>query len=1017
MMTFRIGRVASAAAICAAALAGGAWAKDEGPGTYFEPEKGTANVAAKVAAKPGSVKKTVAFLGGSITEMNGFRPRVMKKLREKYPDVAFTEIASGLSSTCSDAGAFRLEEDVLAKGVPDLFVVEAAVNDDQDGHFSEERSIRGMEGTVRHVLTRNPNCAVVVGLMVNVAQYKSLLKGVTPKHYAAHAKVAAYYGAALADVGSALVAEGMRGGMGWKEYGDCHPSPAGCDLGAKVVMAAIDSVFDPRAARKAKPLPPPLDAHSYSRGVAVPAGKLTLGKGWNASRPDWQKVPGSKRGYFTRGPAIWSETAGSELSFSFVGDAVGLFLTAGPDAGNLEATVDGKPVPLLKLRADYGSLHYPYVHMVADGLAQAKHTVRLKVVAAQRAGKACTAVRIHRVFVNGVASDAEKKPAEKIDPLYQKIVNHPMMAQLRLRLMLAIKQGDKKAMGEICAAALKLDPADAVWQYNLSCSIADGDDAKAALDALEKAIKLGYRDAKGIAADKDFAKVNKLPRFKELVKLAEKTARDPVPGVPTPQVLEAKAGKAVRMTESNLVWNVDLGMYQALVKYDGGDLYVNRDNNHSPLQYGRHPGVARVDFPVKAKQNWVNTGLPNTLYGGVPVFGNVSQGYHQEPIRRSLLRGAMTGIYGGEYPFKRMAACYLDNQVWCIPAVWDFPGRDYYGKPVGQGGDIYFPGQCPYAVVSVGASCTDLPFLKAILDARAKMSPETLKAMREKRLVGPTTQWLLRRSHRRVETPEDYLTCKAHPTAYNILDLDTNRLNAAAAKLTPEELPPVALLRMVNTKIDPVPFFTPGKDYPDVQPEPLYLTPCAIAIVLRAEPGRREFCFAAAAAKEFAAGVEYCWKVVHGDPERVTVSGFSVAESPAKGFARVTIDRIGMTTNRIDLACFARVKGMTDWGAPSFVSFSAVAQEAREYDGAGRLVSIDYANPDKVPYVDGVIALPRKWKDEYRYGADGKLKEVVRTQAGAGPRTFSAAAFRKLKYMPRASADANKFSELTYVEE
>ena len=614
--------------------------------------------------------------------------------------------------------------------------------------------------------------------------------------------------------------------------------------------------------------------------------------------------------------------------------------------------------------------------------------------------------------------DAAKKAAEdeKIEPLYQKIVQHPMMVQLRARMALAVRQGDKKAMGEICAAALKADPTDAVWQYNYACALADGPDSKAALDALEKAVQLGYRDAKGIAADQDFEKVNTLPRFKELVKLAEATAKDPVPGVPVPQVLEAQAGKTVRMTESNLVWNAQLGMYQALVKYDGGDLYVNRDNNHSALRFGRYPGVARVDLPKKANQNWVNTGLPNTLYGGIPVFGNVSQGYHKPPIRRSMLRGAMTGLFEGEYPLKRLAACYLDNQVWFIPAVWDFPGKDWAGRPVGQGGDIYYPGQCPYTVTSVGASGTDLPFMEAVLNARAKMRPETLKAMREKRLVGPTTQWLLRRSHKLVKAPDDYLTWKAHPAAYNILDLDTNALNAAAAKLKPEELPPLAILRMVNTKVDPVPVFVPGRDYPDVQPEPLYLTPCAIAIVLRAEPGRREFCFAAGVAPEFK-GAEFCWKVVHGDPKRVKVRGFSAAETPAKGFVRVSVDRIGLTTNRIDLACFARMKGKTDWGAPSFVSFSTVAQESRTYGPDGRLVSIDYTNPDKVPYVDGIIALPRQWKDEYRYGADGQLSEVVRTQAGAAPRTFSAEAFRKLKYRPQPSKDEKKFAELVYGED
>ena len=149
--------------------------------------------------------------------MNGYRPRVMRALRAKYPQVAFVEIAAGLSSTCSDAGAFRLEEDVLSKGTPDLFVVEAAVNDDQDGHFSFDKSVRGMEGSVRRVLTRNPACAVVVGLMVNVEQYQQLTNGVTPLQYAAHAHVARHYGAAIADVGSALA---KVDDMTWEDFND-----------------------------------------------------------------------------------------------------------------------------------------------------------------------------------------------------------------------------------------------------------------------------------------------------------------------------------------------------------------------------------------------------------------------------------------------------------------------------------------------------------------------------------------------------------------------------------------------------------------------------------------------------------------------------------------------------------------------------------------------------------------------------------------------------------------------------
>ena len=42
-----------------------------------------------------AVERRVAFLGGSITEMHGYRPRVMAMLQKKYPDVKFVEIAAG----------------------------------------------------------------------------------------------------------------------------------------------------------------------------------------------------------------------------------------------------------------------------------------------------------------------------------------------------------------------------------------------------------------------------------------------------------------------------------------------------------------------------------------------------------------------------------------------------------------------------------------------------------------------------------------------------------------------------------------------------------------------------------------------------------------------------------------------------------------------------------------------------------------------------------------------------------
>ena len=385
----------AALALCAA--------PKDGPGTYYVPPAGTANVASSATAPTNAVaRRTVAFLGGSITEMNGFRPRVMAQLRAQYPDVAFTEIAAGLSSTCSDVAAFRFAEDVLAHGVPDLLIVDAAVNDDQDGHFTRARCIRGMEGVIRQARQANPAMQVVVALFVNHGQFDALARGETPLPYAAHRAVAEHYGAGVADVGSALAAAAKAGTFGWEKYRDCHPSPEGCDFAADVVMKSVAAVFDPRAKPVAQTLPAPMDAGSYGTAACVPFNAVKRDAGWFVSKPDWSKVPGSKRGYFARGEALWSVTPGAVCEVAFTGTALAAVLTAGPDAGVLEVSLDDGSWTRQELYMPYSKgLNYPYARILADDLANGPHVAKLRVAATARDGVTCSAVRIHRLVTNG----------------------------------------------------------------------------------------------------------------------------------------------------------------------------------------------------------------------------------------------------------------------------------------------------------------------------------------------------------------------------------------------------------------------------------------------------------------------------------------------------------------------------------------------------------------------------------------------------------------------------------------
>ncbi|MEK9984207.1 MAG: SGNH/GDSL hydrolase family protein, partial [Opitutae bacterium] len=68
----------------------------------------------------------VAFIGGSITQMEGYRPILADWLQKRFPETEFEFINAGISSTCSTSGAFRLREHVLSKGRIDLFFVEFA---------------------------------------------------------------------------------------------------------------------------------------------------------------------------------------------------------------------------------------------------------------------------------------------------------------------------------------------------------------------------------------------------------------------------------------------------------------------------------------------------------------------------------------------------------------------------------------------------------------------------------------------------------------------------------------------------------------------------------------------------------------------------------------------------------------------------------------------------------------------------------------------------------------------------
>ena len=348
----------------------------------------------------------VAFIGGSITEMNGYRPMVCEVLQKRFPETKFTFTAAGISSTCSTTGAFRLGEHVLSKGPLDLFFVEFAVNDDQDAAHVHRQCIRGMEGIVRQVRKHNPRAEIVITYFVNPPMLELLQQGKTPVSIAAHEKVAEHYGVSTIHLAKEVADRIEAGSLTWKTYGGTHPKPPGNAICAAMIdelmTACWTKPLPDNAAGKPHALPAkPLDERSYGRGRFVDLSCAKVKAGWELGVPPWKSLPGSCRTRFVSAKMLSAEKPGAQLSLEFTGAAVGAYVLAGPDAGIVEASIDGGPFEKLDLFHRFSKgLHYPRTVIFADELADGKHTLVLRTTDQRNEASKGSAARILEFVAN-----------------------------------------------------------------------------------------------------------------------------------------------------------------------------------------------------------------------------------------------------------------------------------------------------------------------------------------------------------------------------------------------------------------------------------------------------------------------------------------------------------------------------------------------------------------------------------------------------------------------------------------
>jgi len=346
-------------------------------------------------------KGRVAFIGGSITEMNGYRPMVCDLLKKRFPQTEFAFVDAGISSTCSSTGAFRLDRDVLKDGPVDLFFVEFAVNDDQDAHHTRAECIRGLEGIIRHARRSNPDMDIVVTFFVNEGMLAKLQSGGTPLTVEAHEAVAKHYAVSTINLAKEAADEITAGTLTWKQYGGVHPAPHGNRICARMIDELFDRAWKaaPAAGTTAHRLPEPLDPLNYEAGRFIDPSSAKLKNGWTLGVPDWKSLAGGKRQRFTSIPILSATEPGAELSLEFEGTVVGAFVVAGPDAGIAEASVDGGAYHAVDLSHSYSKgLHYPRTVLLGAELKPGKHVLSLRISAETKS--AGHAMRIMQFVAN-----------------------------------------------------------------------------------------------------------------------------------------------------------------------------------------------------------------------------------------------------------------------------------------------------------------------------------------------------------------------------------------------------------------------------------------------------------------------------------------------------------------------------------------------------------------------------------------------------------------------------------------
>ncbi len=364
--------------------------------------EGVGHVMAKIRA---GEEITVAYLGGSITAMNGWRNKTTEWLKATYPTASFKEVHAAIGGTGSDLGVFRLGRDVLAYK-PDLLFVEFATN---DGGQAPEQIWRSMEGIVRQTWKQDPLTDIVFTYTITTAFTNDYVNGMCNRSASAMEMLADHYGIPSINFGirvaqllkenklimdakvieTAVPKESPDRDKQVREMiaadkrllfanDGVHPREEGHELYKAAIIAGLTQMKDLPATDHQAKLAKAFVADNWEAAKMIPLNAKMLSGNWQALPKD----DGKQKAFGDRMGQIWTaDQPGSKLHFKFKGSVGKIYDLLGPDGGQVTITVDGKPGAKPVPRFDsYCTYHrIATLGVVAGGDMDSVHEVTVEI--------------------------------------------------------------------------------------------------------------------------------------------------------------------------------------------------------------------------------------------------------------------------------------------------------------------------------------------------------------------------------------------------------------------------------------------------------------------------------------------------------------------------------------------------------------------------------------------------------------------------------------------------------------